>query len=246
MPKLDHPNFGDVQSYKFLEGSIVEVYGETDTADVSIPGYGVVAGVPIHYHCDGDVDSVEGGSAAFSVGDSVIVRAKIGSVNPEDMRVLGFTDGPKGCEEYWESWGETLCQNNIWAVIDSDTGPGTHVQCPALPQYGFNVAPGSFTYSGYSSGGRTQARWWGPTLENLKSALRYKINVSVPMEDGYMRIGVADEDWNWAYDQFSHDDGEEERVLDLTGLEKPPAYIEVRSINDGRLLEWEIKYLHFT
>jgi hypothetical protein len=98
MPKLNHPNFGDVQSYKFLEGTIVEVYSEDDTADISIAGYGsTFLGVPIHYHCDGDVDSVQGGSVVFSVGDSVIVRVKIGSVNPDDMRVLGFTDGPKKC-----------------------------------------------------------------------------------------------------------------------------------------------------
>lgn len=104
MPKLDHPNIGDVLKYVYLQGVITSVNSGDDTAGVSIPSIGMTAGnVPIFYHCTPDAvlrdnGALEGASGAFSEDDEVIVRCEIldGATYKAD-RVMGFKDKPKVC-----------------------------------------------------------------------------------------------------------------------------------------------------
>lgn len=49
MPRIDHPNLGDVLSTQYRMATIVSVDTETDTATISTPQAGF-SGVPIFYH----------------------------------------------------------------------------------------------------------------------------------------------------------------------------------------------------
>ena len=38
MPKIDHPNFGDLQDYEYLQGIMVTIDPDTDTCTVNVNG----------------------------------------------------------------------------------------------------------------------------------------------------------------------------------------------------------------
>lgn len=69
-----------------------------DAAKVDIEGLGSFDWVDIFYHCEGS-DTVEGGIAAFSVGDRVLVLNEGGSSHPsaDNLVIIGFEEGLKQC-----------------------------------------------------------------------------------------------------------------------------------------------------
>lgn len=81
-----------------MTGTIVSVDTGNDTASVDINDYQQVDEVPIFYHCEGQ-STVEGGSTAFSEGDSVYILNKEGVSSPgaSDLKIVGFVDGLKPC-----------------------------------------------------------------------------------------------------------------------------------------------------
>lgn len=76
-----------------LTGTIIEVYNETDKADVEVSGHGRKNGIPIFYHCP-ESSVIEGGSAAFAEDDSVYILNRNGI---SDLKIVGFVDGLKSC-----------------------------------------------------------------------------------------------------------------------------------------------------
>jgi hypothetical protein len=98
-PYYPHENWGDIQNYIFIKGTITAVQSDEDTADVTVPGGSDGSGVPIFYHCDPDSEergngAIEGGAGGFSVDDEVIVMC---TVDGEPVRIVGFVDGIKSC-----------------------------------------------------------------------------------------------------------------------------------------------------
>lgn len=103
MPKIDHPNIGDIAKTKYIKGVIVSTDGDNDTAEVDIEGQGVIGNIPIFYHCEEDSverenGALEGGSGAFAEDDEIIVQ----SINGE-MKIIGHADGVKrACAQGWQ------------------------------------------------------------------------------------------------------------------------------------------------
>jgi hypothetical protein len=115
MPKFNHPTFGDVQNYVYLEGVIQKVYLEDaaipeakwDTADVEYENHKVFLNAPIRYHCASTgIDRANGavvdGGRGFDVGDKIILMAKIGTTphlgeEYAIMYVVGHRDGVIPC-----------------------------------------------------------------------------------------------------------------------------------------------------
>lgn len=93
MPKIDHPNIGNIARTRYLTGTIIAITGN-DTCTVDLGGQ-ILSSVPIYYHCDNTVTlqangSLEGAAGAFSAGDQVIGQLQDGVV-----RVIGHADGVK-------------------------------------------------------------------------------------------------------------------------------------------------------
>jgi hypothetical protein len=89
-------------------GTLVEIYPEDDAAKVTVSNLGSEKDqdiefdhIPIFYHCEGAEDT-EGGSAAFSTGNEVLVLNEGGGClpAPEDLSIIGFTDAVKPCLAY--------------------------------------------------------------------------------------------------------------------------------------------------
>lgn len=91
MPVFNHPTFGDIQSYVYLEGKILKVYLEDvdvseslwDTADVEYENKKIFNNAPVRYHCtpvgvERANGAVADGGRGFDVDDRVILMAKIG------------------------------------------------------------------------------------------------------------------------------------------------------------------------
>jgi len=115
MPKFNHPTIGDVQSYVYLEGTILAVYLEGpdlpaekwDTADVEYESHKIFLNAPIRYHCQAvGVERANGaivdGGRGFDVGDKVILMAKIGTTHGlgeeyEKVYVVAHRDGAIPC-----------------------------------------------------------------------------------------------------------------------------------------------------
>lgn len=115
MPKFDHPTFGDIQNYVYLEGTILEVYlqddaideAKWDTADVQYESTKVFSNAPIRYHCsasgiDRSNGAVVNGGRGFDVGDQVILMARIGETpgkgeEYQKVYVVGHRDGVVAC-----------------------------------------------------------------------------------------------------------------------------------------------------
>ncbi|RKY05913.1 MAG: hypothetical protein DRP56_08365 [Planctomycetota bacterium] len=81
-------------------GTIVDVYPD-NTADVNISGAGLVAAVPIFYHCE-QAATVEDGHEAFAADDEVLVLAEKSSTEDgPDYTIIGFTNSPlRSCSKY--------------------------------------------------------------------------------------------------------------------------------------------------
>ena len=81
-------------------GVVTAVDTDNDTADITVDklGAGSFEDVPIFYHCE-DSNTVAGGSAAFSVGDEVLVLNEGGKPYPSsgDLVIVGFKDELKSC-----------------------------------------------------------------------------------------------------------------------------------------------------
>ena len=115
MPKFNHPTFGDVQSYAYLEGEILAVYlegdgslsSEWDTADVQYEDTKIFKNAPIRYHCqragvDRDNGAIVDAARGFDAGDKVILMAKIGTTpgkgeEYEQMYVVAHRYGVEAC-----------------------------------------------------------------------------------------------------------------------------------------------------
>jgi hypothetical protein len=89
---FNHPTFGDLQSYTYLEGIVLAVYPESDaipeskwdTADIEYENKKVFLNAAVRYHCTPmGINRANGaiidGARGFDVGDKVILMAKIGS-----------------------------------------------------------------------------------------------------------------------------------------------------------------------
>lgn len=89
---LDHPTFGDVQKYVYLEATIKAVYLEApdvaesywDTADLEYENKKLFSHASIRYHCTKTASerankSLVDSGRGFDVGDKVIVMAEIGA-----------------------------------------------------------------------------------------------------------------------------------------------------------------------
>lgn len=105
MPKVDHPNIGDVLEHVYLTATLTGVDGSDDT--VNFTGIAPCPNgedIPLFYHCEPDSElrdngALTGASGAFRTNDRVIVQCKILSVgNYEPVRVVGFRDiKPRSC-----------------------------------------------------------------------------------------------------------------------------------------------------
>lgn len=91
-------NFNLTAGCSIMEGAIVSVDYNNDTATVNITGMGQFADVAVFYHCE-HKGTVEGGSIAFQVDDDVLILNLSGSSSPDaaNLRIIGFTDGPHDC-----------------------------------------------------------------------------------------------------------------------------------------------------
>ena len=131
MPTKNFKNLGEVQGWKYYQGTIVEVKGADateelrDTATVNVSGLGTYSGVPIFYHCqDSAVErsngALTGAAKAFGVGDEVLVLKEI---DGDGIFVSGRVEGPEPC--IWEPWGGVLAKNHNWLIINTYLSPYT-------------------------------------------------------------------------------------------------------------------------
>ena len=93
MPKINHPDIGNIARTKYLTGTIIAIT-DNDTCTVDVGGQ-IFESVPIYYHCDNTVTlqangSLEGAAGAFAAGDEVI-----GQLHDGTVRVIGHADGVK-------------------------------------------------------------------------------------------------------------------------------------------------------
>lgn len=101
MPKIDHPNIGNISKTRYLTGTITEIT-DGDTCSLNVNGQ-IFESVPIFYHCNNDVTlqangSLEGASEAFAKDDLVVAQLHDGVV-----RVIGHADGVKRpCATDWQ------------------------------------------------------------------------------------------------------------------------------------------------
>lgn len=105
----------------FVEVKILEVYPDTNTADVEHATYGEMFGVPIFYHCE-DVTNVDQGHKAFVKDDQAIMFCRRGRENypgsyPVELQIVAHADGrPRWCT--WEHWSDALsdlCKHHQWS-----------------------------------------------------------------------------------------------------------------------------------
>ena len=102
MPRINHPNLGDVLKTVYLPGIINSVNSADDTCSVTVQG-AVYLAVPIFYHCEPDAalrsnGAITGGSSPFGEDDAVIVQASISSGGEITvLRVMGFQAGLQEC-----------------------------------------------------------------------------------------------------------------------------------------------------
>lgn len=130
MPKLNHPDIGDVQRYVYVRATILAVYFELeaddpdyvpeeymDTADIEFIDSSIASAytekVPLYYHCSRTETAVRDNGAVFNaamgfvVGDVVIVRAKLSAGENEsyyqysDLLVIGHEDGIRKCSGHY-------------------------------------------------------------------------------------------------------------------------------------------------
>lgn len=115
MGLFSHPTIGDIQSYVFLEGKILEIYLEAgnvatekwDTADIEYESHKIFHNAPIRYHCqqvgvERSNSAVVDGGRGFDVGDKVILMAKIGTTprmgeEYQKMYIVAHRDGMMPC-----------------------------------------------------------------------------------------------------------------------------------------------------
>jgi len=102
MATLNYKNAGALVSYDYLQGTIVSIYPEDDTADVS--GIcGELLKIPIFYHCDDTSKkrangAIEGAASGFAIGDSIVVLRAIGIAGsaPGSDEVITLSNGDSG------------------------------------------------------------------------------------------------------------------------------------------------------
>lgn len=87
-------NFEEVFDMVKYEGTITSINNDNDTAIVNISGIGNMT-LPIFYYCDGTEPSIEGGSAAFSEDDLVVIEIPNNDWN--EAKIIGFPNEIKEC-----------------------------------------------------------------------------------------------------------------------------------------------------
>lgn len=171
-PKHNFKNFGEVNDFNFLEGTIKSVDGATDTCTVEVTAKDgsktTYANVLLFYHCTPtsalrENGAIQGASAGFTIDDEVIFMKSLaeGGVH----RVIGHIDGIWGCspcralvDTLWYTGHEMTDEEkkslNLVGIGPGYSGidwtvevlPGTYSQ--GTPDYGQSpkVASRSFTF----------------------------------------------------------------------------------------------------
>ena len=226
-----------------LTGTIVSVDTDNDKAHVNISGFGQINDVPIFYHCPGSI-VVEGGSVAFSEGDSVYVLNKEGKVSPgaSDLQIVGFVDGLRPC--VWEPWnGPEITSNHPWDIKEDEAHENVELVAGGLEIY----AEGHPTIP--DKPGIASVLWDknflppNPKPVGLKLKIKVKVDITGPTcteFKAHVWIGLKDSASNnktfvlgvcSGFDPataphlvFVGDNGGEEQTIDLTeyGLIVPP------------------------
>ncbi len=142
MPLYPHANFGDVQSYTFMKGTITSVDSGEDTANVMVPGGSDGVDTPLFYHCDPDSEergngAIEGAGSGFNVDDEVIVMC---TVEGAPVRIVGFVDGPKLCRPDLIILFRAGYRVVAWDLINNEF--------PLIPKSGYDEEAEQYVYSG--------------------------------------------------------------------------------------------------
>ena len=110
MPTLNYQDVGALVQYDYLQGRILALYPEDDTADVESESEGSVwtlMAVPIFYHCEPDSEvrtngAITGSASGFAVDDLVIVlksidgaKSKLGNPQIELQSIDSKATGPE-------------------------------------------------------------------------------------------------------------------------------------------------------
>lgn len=269
MPRYEHDNWGDITNTIFAKGVITEVYPEDDTADVTVEGYQNGTEIPIFYHCSDDAEersngAIEGGSAAFSIDDEVIVMCTVSGV---PVRIIGFVDGIRNC--HWEPWGETLCANHNWYVHLFDGATSKYELCSEIMggisidgttvEY-YELLDGAFygeaTYTSILVSSQRVIgclRWLGDEPEELLvgyTSCIFKMSVveSIPSDLTYMRLRFYDNDGTYVT-EYVHDNEMDDLIeIDISSL--PEIYrIEISPVIYSVLgvpskITFSIDYIH--
>lgn len=149
MPRIDHPDLGDIINSQYRTATIVSVDASLDTAEITSP-LGNFTAVPIFYHCEPDPTvrsngALEGGGAPFAASDEVVVLFQPNAAgNPEAKYVVGFADGIRPCCLFTETWGSTLTVNYPWTVTRTYYEPSEPpVPATDSPEDFYTVSPDS-------------------------------------------------------------------------------------------------------
>ncbi len=125
MPRIDHPDLGDIINSQYRTATIVSVDAALDTAEID-SSLGNFLAVPIFYHCTPGATTrsngaLEGGSAAFAASDEVVVLFQPDSNgNPVAKYIMGFVDGIKACEKLYLYIYDQIGVNIKYWDIDTD------------------------------------------------------------------------------------------------------------------------------
>lgn len=138
MPVLNYENAGALTDYEYLQGTITAIYPEDDTCDLA--GLcGELSNVPLFYHCDNDVKArsngaLTGASAAFSVGDVVIVLKAIGEAKSSvysqiKIELKGMRSSSSGSAYYVVGRydGVVICGTIYFIVADIDCSESSNI-----------------------------------------------------------------------------------------------------------------------
>jgi hypothetical protein len=162
MPLLNHPTFGDIQSFVYLEGKVLKVYLEDsltaealwDTADVEYENHKIFLNAAIRYHCtpvgiNRTNGAIVDGGRGFDVGDQVVLMAKIGTTphlgeEYEKMYVVSHRDGVVPCSYNYllirMSAGAFIPHNppyGVWrggTYVPNNPGSHDHEYCTTTPR----------------------------------------------------------------------------------------------------------------
>lgn len=197
---------------------------------------------------DVDIEYMDCNSAAFVVGDEIIVKFidnDWGSPN-----VIGFKDNPQPC--YWEPWRIALCDINNWEINAVRSGIAVWNQCPALPYGDFSsIVDGILSFSWTNplfppSGTSTSVLRWVDYVANplgTVTTFKYMITVSCTDPTDSFRLRIYDTLWNYVEDEFSADDGTVERTLDVSGLGTIQYVVFRVSVTGGQTVAWDLNYV---